>query len=286
MINKILYYLTPPLIPAIIRKVNRKKETLVVQSDTLQKYESFSEALLYCTDQAYEEKELTEVISLKTSAFANDLKKSVIPVWDVASYSLLSVVLSIIRKGSDEIKVLDFGGACGAHYFHIRALLPKEIRISWCVVETVGMVDFAKTHQNDELSFCSTLSNAISILGQPDLVHSSGTLQCVPDPYDCLNSLIETGAEHLFLSRLALNKHDRDVITIHTSHLSSNGIGPLPDGFTDKEIRYPFYFPSEEKFMNALLKKYTIIARTKDTSGMYPVDGEDITGYGLFCKRM
>ena len=67
--------------------------------------------------------------------------------------------------------------------------------------------------------------------------------------------------------------------------LSWNGIGELPDGYTDRMIKYPLYFMSERKFFELLDEKYKVVAKFNDQSGAYAVKGEKIVGYGLLCKR-
>ena len=117
------------------------------------------------------------------------------------------------------------------------------------------------------------------------MLHTSGTLQCVDRPFDYLNEIINSNAEWILFNRLGLNRMNRDVVSIHSSKLSWNGVGGLPEGHKDRWIKYPFTFISESSFMEALEKKYTIVAKFDDTSGMYPIHGEEIIGYGLLCKK-
>jgi hypothetical protein len=49
----------------------------------------------------------------------------------------------LLSNSSDEISVLDFGGACGAHYFETRPLLEKKIKFNWNVVEKDKMSEFS-----------------------------------------------------------------------------------------------------------------------------------------------
>jgi hypothetical protein len=118
-----------------------------------------------------------------------------------------------------------------------------------------------------------------------DLLHTSGTLQCVDSPYDYLQKLISTSANHILLNRLGLTKGTCEVITVHESWLSSNGPGPMPDGFTDRKIRYPFVFPRESVFMKMLSDNYSTMIIFKDASGIFPVNNEPIIGLGLLVRR-
>ncbi len=53
----------------------------------------------------------------------------------------------------------------------------------------------------------------------------------------------------------------------------------------DRWLNYPFNFLSEVKFLKVLKEKYSFVAKFNDQSGMYAVDGEEIIGYGLLCKK-
>lgn len=271
-------------IPPIILKILRKKVTEKIIENTHQIFSSYQDALKLCTTDAYEEAELIEVIFKKTKRFSENLKSEVIPIWETAAYSLLSVINPIIESKANQITVLDFGGACGAHYFHLRSLIDKSLKLNWVVIETPTMVKYAKELETTELSFFDNFAEGINKIGKVDLLHASGTLQCVDNPQKYLEEIIRCNAKWLLFNRLGLNKLDRDIVTIHSSKLSWNGIGELPEGYIDRWIKYPFNFQSEAKFLNVLEEKYSIVAKFNDQSGMYAVDGEEIVGYGLLCK--
>lgn len=192
----------------------------------------------------------------------------------------------VIESHSKEINVLDFGGACGAHYFQLRNIIDKNLKINWVVVETPGMVAQAKKLETNELTFCSDFDDAIKKLGTVDLLHTSGTLQCVDEPLIYLEKILNCNAKWVLFNRLGLNQIDRDAITIHTSKLSWNGIGDLPEGYTDKIVKYPFTFMSEKVFLEKVQNKYSLIAKFFDQSGIKAIKGEDIVGYGLLCKNI
>jgi len=265
----------PPIILQILRKLQNSQ----------QKFLNYQDALKLCTTNAYEEEELIEVIFKKTKRFSENLKSEIIPISETAAYSLLSAINPIIESKTNQINVLDFGGACGAHYFHLRSLIDKDLKLNWVVVETPTMVRYAKELETDELLFFDNFTDAINKLGKVDLLHTSGTLQCVDNPQKYLVEILNCNARWLLFNRLGLNILDRDVVTIHSSKLSCNGIGELPNGYTDRWIKYLFNFPSENKFLNTLQEKYSLVAKFNDQSGMYAVDGEEIVSYGLLCRQ-
>jgi putative methyltransferase (TIGR04325 family) len=272
-------------IPPILLKLVRKKTVETPIENSHQIFSHYQDALKMCTTDAYEEQELIEVIFKKTKRFSENLKSEIILVSETAAYSLLSAINPIIESKTNQINVLDFGGACGAHYFHLRSLIGKDLKLNWVVVETPTMVKYAKELETDELSFFDNFSDAINKLGKVDLLHTSGTLQCVDNPQRYLDEVLKCNAKWILFNRLGLNKFDRDIVTIHSSKLSWNGIGELPEGYTDRWIKYPFNFPSETKFLKTIEEKYSIVAKFNDLSGMYAIDGEEIVGYGLLCKH-
>jgi hypothetical protein len=120
--KKIIKELMPPIIWRILRK---KTEQTIENSH--QVFLSYQDALKLCTTDAYQEKELIEVIFNKTRRFLEKLKSETIPISETAAYSLLSLVNPIIESKNNKINVLDFGGACGAHYFTLRSLIDKDL---------------------------------------------------------------------------------------------------------------------------------------------------------------
>ncbi len=145
-------------------------------------------------------------------------------------------------------------------------MMDKMVRLNWVVVETDTMVKYAKELETNELKFRNNISEAVIELGKIDLFHTSGTLQCVNDPQKYLKEILNARSQWLLFNKLGLNEIDRDVFTIHRSKLSWNGIGNLPEGYTDRRIKYPFTFISEKKFTEELKKNYIAIAKFEDKS--------------------
>lgn len=249
------------------------------------RYPSFAEAMKVCTRNGYENIDIVQVVLEKTKAYRDGLmrKSAPIQVNPSSAYSLCSVLMS---TRAPEIRVLDFGGACGAHYFAARAVLPASVRLDWMVVETPEMARRAgEAMTGPELRFSSDLKTAAASFPRLDLLHTSGTLQCVDKPYEFLAMLLETPASYVLFNRLGLTKGDHEVITIHESWLSENGHGPLPAGFQDRRVRYPFVFPREAPFVEALLANHEIAAVFDDKSGIFPVENEPLFGLGLLARR-
>lgn len=272
-------------IPPVILQVLGNAFNNLKVSGSHRIFSSYEEALQSCTPDAYEQQELIEVIFKKTKRFSENIQSGILPIPATTAYSLLSIINPIIQNNTGVINVVDFGGACGAHFFYFRNLIDKRLKLNWAVVETPAMVKAAKQLGTEELHFFDNLADAVMGMDDIDLFHTSGTLQAVNNPDKYLRNILNCNAKWLLFNRLGVNKNDRDIITIHQSKLSWNGMGNLPEGYTDRWIRYPFTFQSEKAFLENVENKYSIIAKFSDQSGMYPVRGEQIDGYGLLCKQ-
>lgn len=246
-------------------------------------YATYEKALDHCTDRGYNNVDIVNVVLEKTKHLRDVLQKGEsVHLTATGAYSLCSLLGSI---ESQEINVIDFGGACGAHYFLARATLPYSFKLRWLVVETPEMAQTAKSvFSTEELRFSSNLGEAAASMKRVDLLHTSGTLQCVDKPYDYLRKLVSMSASHILFNRLGLSKGRHDIITVHESRLSSNGPGPMPRGIPDRKVRYPFFFPEESKFYAALGESYDVVMTFDDPSGAFPVGDEPIVGVGLLAR--
>ncbi len=249
-------------------------------------YPDYTSALKKCNRKGYENDAIVEVVYQKTKTYIQNSNVRKIGIQELAlMQGIIQEVLA--GRGKKKLKVLDFGGACGLHYFEVRRMLPAEISLEWYVIETTEMAkrgQLLTEFAQGELFFSDDLDEIKAIPGQFDIVHTSGTLQAVPDPWFYLEKLIGMGAKTLIFNRLGMIAADQDIFTVHHAKLSWNGKGPLPEGIQDRRISYPFGFFSESRFLKTLQQRYEIANQLDDDSGSYPVNGLPIVGYGLCCK--
>jgi putative methyltransferase (TIGR04325 family) len=269
--------LVPPALLAAVRKLKASSGKAT--------YANYAEAMAACSKDGYENHKLVEVVVKKTVSYRDSIAVQPVPVNATNAYSLAALLLSMVPGKT--IHVLDFGGAAGAHYFLARSILPEPTELNWVVVETPAMVQRAGLILgNQELRFTIDLNEAVRMLGQVDLLHTSGTLQCVPEPYEQLRQLIDIQAQYMLFNRLAVTQGDHEVITILRSQLSWNGPGPMPDGLHDGETSYPFTFPRESIIREMIRGSYAEIAEFEDSSGIFPVAAEPIVGMGLLVRSL
>jgi putative methyltransferase (TIGR04325 family) len=263
-----------------------KIKDFIGKNKTIREYNHYDDALKNCpTQKAYENTELCYMIGDKTRNYIENL--------EIKPYALTAVnifLTSIIQKyllefQIKDIVVLDFGGACGTHYFETRRFFGSTVKFKWIVVETPEMVSSAKNHgfENEEIFFVDSLEK---INGSIDLVHSSGALQSVSNWLDYLKRLVGLNAKYMLFNRMMFNENDRTFVTIQKSRLSDNGPGPMPEKYKDKDIFYPHTTISYSSFNETIVEKgYGLEWFFEERSGSYQINNEKIIGRGLLYKR-
>ena len=247
-------------------------------------FASYAEALRSCQGLGYGEERLTEVVFKKTLNQRDHLQ-SAPPVSNLSS-TLTLFALGLALRSPGPIRVLDFGGACGNHYFQMRHLFPNaRVTFRWHVVETPPMVRRAVELENAELKFFDSLSKAAAEIGRIDVLLASGVLQCVPDPYQCLEDLLACGGRYLVLARLGCTRKTEPLIIVHETRLSDNGPGPMPAGLAEGTCRFPYTFPSYTLVESLLISRYNILLQTQDNTGWFQVNDEPLMGAAYVAER-
>jgi putative methyltransferase (TIGR04325 family) len=250
-------------------------------------FNSYQNALAYCSKKGYENDLLIDVLTYKMKYFLERQKvEEDKTLTTTQSFTLLSITKLLASYPDKKLfHILDFGGNLGGHYHDLKKVFGDSIKLKWAVVETPALAKAGQHFANEELSFFDSIESAAQFLGKIDLVHSSGTLQCVEEPKQYLDRLLQLDSEFMLFNRLGLNRKNRDFITIHHSKLSWNGHPGLPPGVDDQAISYPFTFLSEEYFYDTLASNYQIVARFNDNSGILDIPSEEIVGGGLLFSR-
>jgi putative methyltransferase (TIGR04325 family) len=140
--------------------------------------------------------------------------------------SQLNIRLLAALQYVGAMHICDFGGALGAHYFHLRHLLNIE---RWTVVELEETVRLGTERFADGVLDFST------IMEPAPVILSSGSLQYTPDPHAQLQALIDMNPDFLVLDKVPILSEQR--ITMQRVHPSLFG----------EEILLPCMFFSEEK---------------------------------------
>jgi len=215
-------------------------------------YANFFDALAECGD-GYMSSDIADVVCAKTARLMSASSNELPP----AGVQLAAAALA---GRTSPVKVIDVGGAAGAHYLSLRPLIHPAVGLEWVVVETQEMVLAArKLPHSTETQFESSLEAALARLEDgPDLLLASGVLMCLPDPISALKAFVGTGARTIVFTRTGLSPDDETRIMVQSSRLSENGPGPLPEGFVDQTVRYPNTFIPQAEFEKILKSRYEI----------------------------
>ena len=247
-------------------------------------FTDYETALSHTRDGGYENERIAAVVHAKTERMAADPDgcDALTPPASRATLAGAILLAKALCPERDVLRVLDFGGACGAHYFTARYLVP-HLRVTWCVVETRAMVAAARSLENGSLMFAESIAAARSVLGEVDLVYSSGALPYLPDPESGLRELVAAGAPVLALARMALTPGP-PFVWIQESRLSANGPGPMPAGMPHGTAAYPGAVLNRQRVEQFLQTSYDIVSYRDESSDQASPRGR-VLGSAYLCLR-
>lgn len=192
---------------------------------------------------------------------------------DYCDQRLFAPFLSILPLVTGHLKVVDFGGALGAHYLKIKAFCPN-LPMVWWVSETPTMARVGQEHfQTDELRFVSDPSQ---VKGEIDLVLASGSLHCVDDSSSYFDRLAALKPRFILIDRLPLTEWESDRILIQRVYRNR------PTG--SFETSYPVRFFSNSVWMERINQNYCLVMRWQDTHDIVQIGHERIVFSGLLLK--
>lgn len=160
------------------------------------------------------------------------------------SYPLLSCLFKVAVENNNELKVLDFGGALGSHYFQNKEFL-KPVKIkSWTVVEQSHYVEVGNEKIADEIL---TFKNSIDEVDNANVLILSSVLQYLENPYDWIDNFVKKSVEYILIDRTSFSKEKRNRLTLQN----------IPPQIYDSQ--FPVWFLNEEEFLDKFKEKYDLI---------------------------
>ena len=270
-------------IPPILYKIKTRLNKNQVPKHFAEIFSSYADALAACKGDGYEDTVLIDVVFEKTLRLIETVNLAKQSLTEATTQSLMVLLMAMHREVGNTLNVIDYGGACGAHYFFLRPLVPEKFTLQWAVVETPAMVMKAKSLETNELRFYTAVAKAKESLGRIDLVHSTGAIQYSPAPENSLNEMLGCAPAFVLFNRMALAEGEK-IITIQESPLSANGPGSIPDIYEDKLCRYPLTYISKSFFEETISLKYNIKMMFDETLSY--LDGKKIfLNGGYFAER-
>lgn len=263
----------PPFLVRVVKQLSISRAS--------KKYLTYEDAASAAQSEDYENIDLVRVVVEKNIAYRDLLERA--PIFDFSSLrTLIGLGLS---NTSGRLNVIDFGGGGGYHYTLANVAFGANKQLRWNVVETPAMAKEAQRLSNHQLKFFDNISSARDDLCEIDLVFTSSALQYCPQPLHYLKALTELNAPFLFITRTPFIRGSNELITIQTSRLADNGPGPLPSGFSDKAVKYPITYASQQAVEDILSENYEIRFKIKEDSSVFKFNNEPIEVFGYFCAR-
>jgi putative methyltransferase (TIGR04325 family) len=238
-------------------------------------FQNFAAALA-AAGPGYHDNDIADVIAYKTSLAVDH--RQIAP--EQAINSILALGICAAEMTDRPLRVLDFGGGCGFHYF--RVTLATRAPLRWAVVETPAMAARAAKLANGRFDVFTTIDEASAALGQIDLIHASSAIQYVPNPLDTLKSLAALRARFFALVRLPMWDLPQ-AVGLQRSRLSQNGIGPMPPHTADRQIAYPVTFVNFDDVMRTL-SDYELAMSMASPSSNYEFSGRRVPGVSLIFR--
>jgi len=147
------------------------------------------------------------------------------------------------------------------------------------------MANVSRSLEREGLRFFDNLEDARADLGIVDLVFASSSLQYTSDPLENLRSIISLRPRYIFITRTPFSNLPQQVSTVQPSLLSSNGPGPLPDGWSDRLVNYPITFVPKKAVEELLSEQYLVRFRTREGKASVSSSNEKVDYLGFFCER-
>lgn len=272
-------HLASRILPPIIYDAARRRRNISPS------FASYEEAAASCS--GYDDPDIAKAIAHHTKLLYARLI-SPAPTFTAGEIKTVWAATQAVRGGV--LDVIDFGGACGCHYFAVRAGLPSSVMIRWHVIETAAMARAGRelvgglgTRTRDELRFHMSWESARNACAGPDLLYSSSAIICMPQPLDCLQEHIACGARFMLFTRIGLT--DGAPLYSVQARLLSKGVSELAPGITDHMVSYPLTWPPRKFFERTLQQEYDIVARLEEENPIFVVGDVPVTGYGCLARR-
>ena len=220
---------------------------------------TYDEALAAGRGDGYGATAVAEMVCLKTTRLLTDPVSNGIAEFDVYDMCAIWCLEAAATASSRRpIRVLDFGGAAGAHFFKISGLFRERLLLDWVVLETPPMVQCArKTISAPGLTFSDTRLDDLRAGSAVLLANNS--LQYARDPLLTLGLLLQARPAFVCLGRVATGPGSTTSFSVQKSRLIDNGPGRAPEKSAREFVEYPITLVPEKSLLGAVSKEYVIL---------------------------
>ena len=269
------------LIPPVLLDYAYKSNILKGNCSGL--YSSFEQATNHLPSKGYEDEELCRSIVEKSLKFKEYIDSTGLLRGDI---QLMRILLAVSLINSKNVRVLDFGGGSGYHYFLAKSYFGTDYRFDWRVIETPILSSLSKPLENDELKFYSHIDDCKDNDFKPDLLFSSGAIQYVPDPVKTIKAFAEMNAQKFFITRLPVAKIEKSIVSIQSSRIWHNGPSTPDTSFRNKKFAYYPLTLFSWKELTELFQQYFVIeAEFFEEENAYRLGDQSFDMFGYILKE-
>lgn len=208
-------------------------------------YKTWSEASL--ASQGYDQESIIEKVksaSLKVKNGEAGFERDGLAFDSEFEWEILAW-FDELAASKENLRVLDFGGALGSHYYPLAKRLGKE-KLDWTIIEQEAFIEIGKKEFEDEhLHFVSSLGEALK-LKTYDVILFGCVLPYLPKPYDILSEVKVSQIPNIIIDKHPVLRGKEDVLKVQK-------ISP-----TIYSASYPAWFFSESKFLNFMNEDYQL----------------------------
>lgn len=171
--------------------------------------------------------------------------------WEALAY------FSQIAIPGQTLRVLDFGGALGSHYYPVAAHF-KNLSFDWTIIEQEAFVALGNAgFATDRLHFSADLPETLGS-GKFDLVLFGCVLPYLKEPYAVLDQIMKAKPRFILIDKHPVINQDKDRLSIQRIP---------PDIYP---ASYPAWFFSEKKFLQ-FMEGYELVD-SYDGSEIYNIN--------------
>ncbi len=194
----------------------------------------------------------------------------------------------LLLEMSSPVHVLDFGGGGGNLFHAARNLMPKK-EFNWVVVETSELVKRIVDRSGDskfifgksQLSFVSSINDALSEIINVDVVIAASALQYISDPYEKLINLIKIGPKVIHISRMPFIDTGHLLSFNQITRLSENGPSIHEAFNTSDLVTNIVYIPNLREFKEIIGQNYSSVITLHESDNAYPNTNHVISQYSI-----
>jgi putative methyltransferase (TIGR04325 family) len=254
----------PPLAVDLLRWARRRGKGIGFEG----RFDSFESARRAARSRGYEEDSVVDATVSRTRQLQQTLgADQTYTLNSGAIQDLAAILVGLGLASTARMRVLDFGGAMGAHYLTLGPFLRAPGGLEWTICETRSIAEAGQRYfANGELGFTSGLDG---LEGPFDLAIASGSLQYVESPAQVLERLAQL-SNVLVINRLPLTDQS-DYLAVQTA----------PTG-----ARYPAWFFSEPGWLHKMTSAgFRVLMRWSAPEDTALSNGRTIPYQGMVATR-